>query len=144
MATAIATMVLRASRSPRKREKATVINGVSEPRKAAFGGGGGVDRVDERCDAMSSPRLATIIQSEPQAVTAIGRYGGQRRCPCAAGDSTSMTTMMPTERQMRYWNASTSSDRRFSTAPKLQMMPEPIAISEATTGRRRCSMTGRR
>jgi len=47
-----------------------------------------------------------------------------------------MTTMMPTDRQIRYWNASTSSESRFKIAPKLHTTPEPMAINDATTERR--------
>ena len=48
----------------------------------------------------------------------------------------STTTMMPMDRQIKYWNASDPSARRLAIAPKLHTMPAPTAISEATIGSR--------
>ena len=46
----------------------------------------------------------------------------------------STTTMMPTDRQIMYWNASAPAALRLAIAPKLHTTPAPRAVSDATTG----------
>ena len=110
--------------------KSTATSGVREPRNAALAAVVVSTAYTKAMEARNRPRLALTIHRPLRHARIVGNA-----CRLKA-DKISITTMMPTERQIRYWNASTSSDRRFRTAPKLQTMPDPIAISDATTGRR--------
>ena len=46
----------------------------------------------------------------------------------------SMTTSTPTDRQIKYWNASACVALRAVTAPKLHTTPAPRAMSDAAIG----------
>ena len=112
---------------------ATPNSGVVEPRNAAFAAVVVLTAYTKPIEARSSVRLPAIIRRPP--VNAAIMWTGRWRT--AAVSST--TTMIPTDRQIRYWKASEWSARRAVIAPKLQIAPadSPRIEPHAVTSRER-------
>ena len=130
-ATATAAIVTARQRlAQRDLGHSTATSGVIEVRNAALAGVVVLTAYTKAIDA-SSRHL--------EASTSSGRSGtprGDRRPAARARATNSITTMIATDRQMRYWKASASSAIRAVTAPKLHTTPDAKSASnEAPRGR---------